>query len=189
MRVAGQRCMRSLAQLGVAFQLPLQAPGRIATPVVVPSMEFAGLLVRQPHGAHAPVMDCHMAFALAHHAGMLKALGIRGLLTAGFYQNRRARLRGRTLPMLSRHALGLAVDIRAFITHDGRILPVTNYHSEPLFWRIEAALIAHGQLRAVVTPRNDRGHKSHFHISATMLIDGQRPERSVDVAEILRLIK
>lgn len=189
MRVAGERCMQSLTLVGIAFQTQQHAPGRIATPVVVPSMNFAGLAVRQLHGTRAPVMDCHMALALARHASMLKSLGIRGLVVAGFFQNRRARLRGRTLPILSRHALGLAVDIRAFVTDDGRTLSVRDYDREPLFQRVETELISHGQLRAVVTPHSDLGHRSHFHISATMLIDGQRPEASVNVAEILRMTK
>lgn len=187
MRLGGERCMQALMLAGVGFEPEQAAPAMIATPVVVPSMEFAGLAVRQLFGERAPVMDCHMALALARHATALRTLGIRAVLVAGFYQNRRARLGGRTLPILSRHALGLAVDIRGFVTDDGRTLSVLDYAHEPLFRQVEAALLSSRQLRAVVTPRNDRGHKNHFHISAMMSIDGQQPDQSVDVAEILAL--
>ena len=194
MQLAGERCMQDLRLAGVVFEPRSRSSGKaprngkIATPVVVPSMEFGGLQVRQVFGDRAPVMDCHMALALVRHARTLEVHGVRGLVAAGFYQNRRARLAGRTLPILSRHALGLAVDVRGVVTDAGQTLWVQDYHREPLFRRIEEALISGGQLRAVVTPGNDRAHKNHFHISATMMIDGQQPDRSVGVQEILELV-
>ena len=79
--------------------------------------------------------------------------------------------------------------MRGVTTEDGRTLWVQDYHHEPLFPRLEAALISGGQLRAVVTPGNDRAHKNHFHISATMMIDGQQPDRSVGVQDILEFAR
>lgn len=189
MRLGGEHCMQSLLLAGVDFEPRPQAVGKIATPVVVPSMTFSGLSVRQVFGERAPVMDCHMALALVRHSRALQSLGIREILAAGFFQNRQARLGGRTLPMLSRHALGLAVDIRGFVTTDGRTLAVQSYETEPLFQHVESALLSSKRLRAVVTPGNDRGHKNHFHISAMMLIEGQQPDEPIDVAEILALVR
>ena len=186
MRESGDRCLAALSSAGVDYRRTARPLGKIVTPVVVPSMVFAGLRIEQVHATRrAAVMDCHMALTLAQHAPLLSELGIRSLIVAGFYQNRRARLRGRSVELLSRHALGLAVDIRALVTREGETLSVRHNYRHPLFGRLEDALTEHGQLRAVVSPRNDPAHRGHLHISAKMTIDATQPDPSVDIAELL----
>lgn len=189
MRYSGDRCIAALADAGVAFHVSPRSPGKIATPVIVPSMTFGALSVRQIHGRQAPVMDCHMALALAQHADLLSELGVRELVVAGFYQNRRARLRGRSVALLSRHALGLAVDIRAFSMADGRTLSVKDDYQEPVLGQLEQALAGSGQLRAVVTPGNDPAHRDHFHISAMMTIDPMEPDTFVQMEDLLAQLR
>lgn len=189
MRLSGERCLLALDQAGVNYRRKQHSVGKIATPVVVPSMNFAGLSVRQVYAKGAPVMDCHMALALAQQAPAVRALGIRELVVAGFYQNRRARLRGRSLPILSRHALGLAVDIRALVTEQGESLSVLKDYRHPVFARFEQVLSTGGLLRAVVTPGNDPAHRNHFHISARMPIAGHPADESVDVRTLLAQVR
>lgn len=185
MRQSGERCLAALTEAQVAYERPSRPLGKVVTPVVVPSMEFAGLRVRQMFRRRIPVMDCHMALSLAQHAPLLSELGIRELLVSGFYQNRQARLGGRSIGMLSRHALGLAVDIRALVTEEGKTLWVLRDYDHPLFEQVEATLLERGELRALVSPRNDPAHRNHLHISAKMTIDDSAPDLSIDIAELL----
>jgi hypothetical protein len=181
----GERCIRELSATGLAFQRVASPVGKIVAPVVVPSMTFGGLEVRSAHARRTPVMDCHLALSLVQHGSMLTALGVRVLVVGGFHTERRARLQGRSLNILSRHALGLAVDVRAFVTLRGRTLTVLHHYHHPLVQRVEHVLTAAGGLRAVVTPGNDRAHRDHFHLSAKMTIDDAHPDPSVQVAELL----
>lgn len=190
MRDRGRRCLAALDRAGVQHELLTRSVGRVATPVVVPEMRFGGLLVRPVYRrTRPPVMDCHMALTLVQHAPLLVELGVRELVTGGFYRNRRARLRGQSVALLSRHALGLAVDIRAFVFSDGRALSVKRDYRHPLLGRIEHVLAGSGGLRALVTPKNDRNHRNHFHISAKMTLDDAHPDDMVDIAELFRRVQ
>ena len=183
----GERCLSELTATGLAFRRVTHPVGKIVTPVVVPSMTFGTLSVVSPFARRPPVMDCHLALSLMQHGGVLTSLGVRALVVGGFHTERRARLRGRSLNILSRHALGLAVDIRGFITSDGRTLRVSRDYRDPLVQDVERAVTATGGFRAVVTPGNDRAHRDHFHVSAKMTIDDAHPDPSVQVSELLAL--
>ncbi|MGD8859306.1 MAG: hypothetical protein PVI30_04790 [Myxococcales bacterium] len=87
MRESGSRCLSAPAAAGVHYRLA-RTSARIATPVVIPDMAFAGLAVHQVWARRPPVMDCHMALALAQHARLLASVGVREMVTAGFYQPR-----------------------------------------------------------------------------------------------------
>ena len=189
MQDSRMRCLAALDAAGVEYAPVNQPLGKVAAPVVVPAMQFAGLSVRLGHTHRPPLMDCHMALSLAQHAPLLAELGIRELVVTGFYQNRRARLGGRRIGLLSRHALGLAVDITALVLDDGTTVSVQHDYAHPVFAKLEEALVKHGQLRAVVTPRNDQGHRDHLHWSAKMTIDPQSPDPSIEVADLLQQLQ
>src|SRR5690606_26410124 len=116
------RCLTELTASGVQFVQTRAPVGKINTPVVVPSMRFGALEVLPVYARRAPVMDCELALSLVQHAEALAAAGVRTLVVAGFHTERRARLHGRSLNIMSRHSLGLAVDVRGFVTHAGRKL-------------------------------------------------------------------
>lgn len=186
MRESGARCLEALAAAGVEVLRVEHPVGKIATPIRVPSMSFGGLRVESEHPVAAPVMDCELARSLTRQAAPLRALGVHGLVVGGIYRARRARLRGRSVNLLSRHALGLAVDVRAFITRRGHRLSVRRHYGHPLVQRVDALLRDGDEFRAVVTPRSDRAHRDHIHLSAKMTIDAAHPDASVDLAELLR---
>lgn len=179
------RCLAELTASGVRFERAKKPVGKINTPVVVPSMRFGALEVVPVYEKRAPVMDCQLALSLVQHAEVLATAGVRTLVVAGFHTERRARLHGRSLNIMSRHSLGLAVDIRGFVTHTGQTLTVLRDYAHPLVQRVESALKATGGFRAVVTPGNDPAHQNHFHLSAKMTIDSAHPDPSVEVAELL----
>ena len=184
----GRRCLSELAATRTPFARLNQTVGKISMPVTVPAMVFGGLAVRPIRGAdRAIVMDCHLALSLVQQGPRLAELGIRAIIVGGIHDDRRARLGGRSLNILSRHAVGLGVDIRAFETSDGRVLSVSRHYGHPLLQQVEATLNALDSFRAVVTPGNDRGHHNHFHLSAKMTIDAARPDETVDVASVLKL--
>ncbi|HTM22543.1 MAG TPA: extensin family protein [Kofleriaceae bacterium] len=165
MKAAGERCVKELDQLGVAWK-PAPATNKVTTPIYVPSMTVRGLVL-EPIWRKGPfVMDCHLALALAHHAETLQQLGVRALRFSSIHSYRNVRKRHRTWPMLSRHAIGLAMDVYEISFTDGRTLVVErDYRKEPILRQIEEALRGSHYLRGLLTPGNDpRSHHDHFHI-------------------------
>jgi hypothetical protein len=68
---------------------------------------------------------------------------------------------------LSRHALGLAIDIRSFVDADGRKAVVLEDYplGDALLLDAEEALSGTGAFRTILTPRNDpQSHDDHFHL-------------------------
>ena len=186
---SGERCLAELAATGTEAQVVARVVGKIATPVVVPSMTFGGIRVRPVHRGRLPVMDCHMALSLVREGPVLAAAGIRALIVGRFHSDRRARLGGRSLNIMSRHALGLGVDILGFKTRDGQRLTVEQHYRHPVVQAVEAALNAHGAFRATITPGNDRAHRNHFHLSAKMTIDESHPDETTSVAQLLEAVR
>lgn len=161
----GRRCLRELRALGVRFT---QAPRRrmIATPVVVPSMTFGQLRLTPTYRKPPFIMDCRLARAFATHADLLVALGIRELRFSSIYDYRRVRLRRRVHRALSRHALGLAVDVFEVVLENGTKVDVDkDYWSSPPLIVAELALRASGGFRAILSPAIDPvSHNDHLHI-------------------------
>jgi hypothetical protein len=165
MAADGRRCLDRLDRLGVAWE---EGPPKrkVATPVVVPDMDFAGLKVRPLYGTPPYVIDCHLAETLAAAAApALKAAGVTELRVSSLHEYRT--VRGRRI--LSRHAVGLAVDIFEFVTEDGAVRRVKGAYwaKDGLLRRIERRLKETGLFRGPLTPGNDRrGHHDHFHLEA-----------------------
>ena len=71
--------------------------------------------------------------------------------------------------MLSRHALGIALDIVSFVDDSGREVNVKKDYrrDDELLLGIERAVNDSGQFRLLLTPKNDpKSHADHFHLEA-----------------------
>ncbi len=160
----GDRCKAHLTELGVKWEVG-QAERKIATPIVVPDMKFGGIelvpLWRKPPF----VMDCHMAEAWAEKGGpALAAIGVEKVVFSTIYKYRNVD----GMNVLSRHALGLAMDVYQFITTDGKTHVVLGDYrrGDTVLHDIENTSNATGGYRMLLTPGNDRGHYDHFHFEA-----------------------
>jgi hypothetical protein len=117
------------------------------------------------------VMDCRLARALARQAGWLAALGIRELRFSSIHHVRPVRLRGGELSSLSRHALGLAIDVFEVGLADGRRLIVEQDYwcCLPVLPLAEFYLRLGGGFRAILSPAVDpESHADHLHLEATV---------------------
>ena len=112
------------------------------------------------------VMDCHLALAFAEEgAPALRTLGVKELRFSSIYAWREVAGKG----ALSRHALGLAMDVFSFVTDDDVVREVeTEYaKADPVLLGVEKAIAATGSYRMLLTPGNDpRHHHDHFHFEA-----------------------
>lgn len=169
MLATGRRCQADLDALGIVWRSGPDAR-KVVTPVVLPDMAL-GPVALTPTFRHGPfVMDCHLARALARHASDLAALGIAELRFSTIHEYRSIRVRGRTGPRpLSRHALGLAIDLFEVVTTDGRRLVVErDFRGEdPLLRDLEAVFAADPFFRGPLSPRTaPRSHRDHIHLEA-----------------------
>ncbi|HYU14546.1 MAG TPA: extensin family protein, partial [Candidatus Acidoferrum sp.] len=171
----GRQCLRELRELGVRFK---RAPRRrmIATPVVVPDMTFGPVVFKPTYRRPPFVMDCRLARAFAVHAGVLASVGIRELRFSSIYDFRRVRLHHRVHRALSRHALGLAVDVFEVVLATGaRLVVRKDYWSSPALMVAELALRATGDFRAILSPAVDpESHGDHLHMEVKV----EEPERA-----------
>ena len=168
MRAAGKACTDELGRRGVAWK-PAKAERKITTPITVPAMVFGGVKLVPTFRKPPFVMDCQLARALTIHGEALYARGVRELHFSRIYGYTQVRTRGRTLSALSRHALGLAVDIRAVVDDTGHKGVVLDDYlaGDALLAAVEAYLNDSGGFRMVLTPRNDpKSHYDHFHVEA-----------------------
>lgn len=170
MKTAGQRCLEELDALGVEYERA-KPVNKIATPIVVPSMKL-GEIALQPKYRKGPfVMDCHLARGLAKHSLALHMLGVSALRFSQIHDYRHVQRNGRRTNILSRHAIGLAMDVRGIVLADGTELDVEDdYGAGPNALHAVEALMANAEeFRTPLTPANDpRGHDDHFHFEARM---------------------
>ncbi|MBP8806403.1 MAG: extensin family protein [Kofleriaceae bacterium] len=170
MRTAGVACQAELDRLQVTWK-PGKKERKIATPVVVPAMVFGGVAVKPTFRRPPFVMDCHMALALARHGKELYARGVREIWFSRIHGYTRVRTGGRQTRSLSRHALGLAIDIRAVVDDTGRKAVVLDDYpkDDPILLAVEQYFNDSGGFRTVLTPKNDpESHDDHFHVEAVI---------------------
>jgi len=168
MTAAAHACEQRLDELGVAWQ-PATAKGHVVDPIVVPGGEIGGIAYVEPGAKQPLVMDCQLVLALATFAPRLYELGVREVRVASAYRWSKVRVGGKTKELLSRHALGLALDVASFVNDDGREAVVArDYKSDDeLLLDIERAIDDSSLFRTVLTPKNDPiSHSDHFHIEA-----------------------
>ncbi len=179
MRQAGSQCLDDLTAMGVKWERGKKTK-KIATPVVVPDMEFGGVKVKSWWRKGPHVIDCHLALALAHFAPQLHALGVREIKFSSLYRYDHVTSHGVKRKTLSRHALGLAMDVRSFTDAAGNeAIVVEDYNDgNELLLRIEQFFNESGGFRTVLTPRNDpASHDDHFHIEVKVdyAVEAKKP--------------
>ena len=167
---AGRRCLDDLRHLGVHFRR-VHRRRLIATPVRVRGLRFGELTLKPTYRKPPFVMDCRLARALAESADRLVELGVRQLRFSSIYDYRRVRMHHQELPRLSRHALGLAVDVFGVVLSDGsRMMVVDDYWSlDPRLLLVEATLRQSGLYREILSPSADPdSHGDHIHLEAAV---------------------
>lgn len=173
MAAKGKACTDELDLLGIGWQ-PAPAQPKVATPITLTKLELGGVKLVSTFRKPPHVMDCHLALGLATYGVQLYALGVREIHFSRIYGYTQVRAHGVTKPALSRHALGLAIDVRAIVDDTGhKAVVVDDYlKDDPLLLRVEDFLNDSGGFRTVLTPRNDpESHYDHFHVEVNVDYD------------------
>lgn len=166
MAEAGKACTDELDTLGIAWKAA-KKERKIATPITLPVMELGGVKLVSVYRTGPHVMDCALALGLAHHLPALYTAGVRELHFSRIHDYSKVRVGGKELRSLSRHALGLAIDVRSFVDKDGRKAVVFDDYplGDALLLEVEKTLGDSGGFRTILTPRNDpQSHDDHFHL-------------------------
>jgi hypothetical protein len=166
MKKVGLACLDELDTLGVAWK-KAPAARKVTTPITLTAMELAGVRLVSTYRKGPFVMDCHLALGLARFAPTLYEAGIRELHFSRIHDYTQVRVNGDVLRALSRHALGIAIDIRAFVDDSGRKAVVIDDYprGDEMLLSVERQLNEAGTFRTVLTPSNDpASHDDHFHV-------------------------
>jgi hypothetical protein len=172
MKAEGARCLEALETAGIAFEEASPAL-KINTPIVLPALAVGELSLVPLRGKGPHRMDCQLALALHEVAPALRELGVKALRFRALHDYRNVRKNGRTTKILSRHAIGLAMDVWEFEFDDGTIAVVErDFASDPRLAAVVAAFDAHEAFRTPLSPVNDpSGHGDHVHIEAHLRLD------------------
>lgn len=173
MLAAARACEAKLDELGVGWT-PAKAEGRVVDAIALADGAVGGIAYVGAYGAKTPVMDCQLVAALATVAPRLYELGVREVRFGSIYRWSKVRVGGKTKDALSRHALGLAIDVVSFVDDRGREAIVKRDYKagDELLRAIERAIDDSGAFRTVLTPHNDPiSHADHFHIEANPAYD------------------
>jgi hypothetical protein len=165
---AGEQCTAALDAAGIGWR-PAPPEGKIVTPIILDSMLIGGIDYHPVFRKPPFPMDCHLALALATHSPTLYALGVRKVNFGSIYRFTKVRAYGKTKNVLSRHALGLAMDVVSFEDEGGVVRVVEQDYplGDELLVSVEQTLNGSGGFRTVLTPRNDpASHHDHFHVEA-----------------------
>jgi hypothetical protein len=173
---AGVQCEAKLDELGVAWKSATRE-GHVVEPITLADATLGGIEY-VPVGGKLPAMDCQLALALASFGPNLYELGVRQVRVGSIYRWSKVRVGGKTKDMLSRHALGLAMDVVSFVDDAGREAVVGKDYKagDELLISIEHAIDDTSAFRTVLTPANDPiSHADHFHIEANPDYSDDRP--------------
>lgn len=170
-------CLRLLRALKVPFTR-LKGVKGVATPVRIQGNAIGRTRYLPRYPSNTMVMDCRLAVALYRAGEIFKANEISAVVFSNFYSWRHVETSGR----LSRHALGLAVDVHALVDLKGGRLEVLGDYEKGLgkgktcegrartlkgrmLRDLACDLDASGLFEVVLTPDYDKGHENHLHIS------------------------
>jgi hypothetical protein len=166
MKAEGDACKKRLDELGIAWK-DAPAQDKVATPIYVPEMEIGGVKITPIWRKPPFVMDCILAQAFAEQgAPALRALGVKEIRFSSIYSYREVADKP---GVLSRHALGLAIDVWEFVDDAGATHVVKSDYpaGDALLHSIEKAVNDTGGYRMLLTPGNDpKHHDDHFHFEA-----------------------
>jgi hypothetical protein len=171
-----EACEARLAELGLSTA-PAKKHGRVLTPLQAPA-EIGGITYTPVYSKNQ-VFDCQLVLALATFAPRLYELGVREVRYGSAFRWSKVRVAGKTKNILSRHALGIALDIVSLVDDTGDEAKVKGDYrrGSELLRAFERAVNDSGQFRVLLTPKNDpRSHHDHFHLEAN-------PDYSDDVEE------
>lgn len=168
-------CQQQLTAAGVAWQ-PAKTEGRIVAPLTIDAaadgaLMLGGIKYTSAYRKGPHKLDCQLALALEEVGKDLHAAGVREIKFGSIFRWTNVRVNGETRPFLSRHALGIAMDIVSFFDATGREANVkTDYPAgDPLLLAVETTVGASGRFRTVLTPKNDPvSHADHFHIEVAV---------------------
>lgn len=166
MLLAADDCERQLDELGVSYK-PAKPTGRVVRPLTIEG-DIGGITYTPVYSKHQ-VFDCQLVLALAQFAPQLHELGVREVKFGSAFRNTKVRVAGKTKNILSRHALGIALDIVALVDAEGREANVKRHYKrgDELLLAVERAVNDSGRFRILLTPRNDpKSHHDHFHLEA-----------------------
>ena len=166
METAADACELQLDELGVAYK-PAKPVGKVVRPMSIEG-DLGGVMYTPLHGNNH-IFDCQLVLTLAQIAPRLYELGVREVKFGSVFRNTKVRVAGKTKNVLSRHALGIALDIVSFVDAEGREASVEKdyKHDDELLLGIERAVNESGKFRLLLTPRNDpKSHHDHFHLEA-----------------------
>jgi hypothetical protein len=161
-------CEHALDAANVAWK-PASREGHIADAVTIEDATLGGIAYVPVYGKGPYKLDCQLALALHTIGPELYAAGVREVHFGSIYRWSNVRVGGKTKNVLSRHALGLAMDVVSFVDDSGREANVAKDYrnGDPLLLEVEKAINASSSFRLVLTPKNDPiSHKDHFHIEA-----------------------
>ncbi|MFT3699287.1 MAG: extensin family protein [Kofleriaceae bacterium] len=170
MRTVEGNCEAELADNHVAFRRSGEL-GKIVDPIESPAMQFGGIAYHSKWDKPPFVIDCQLGRMLVHLGPKLAQLGVTDVTFGSLYRNTLVRFGGKTGTALSRHALGLAMDITSFKTRDGKDHVVkTDYTTgDALLLAIEELVDHDRDFRILLTPKNDPiSHADHFHLEASV---------------------
>jgi hypothetical protein len=166
MKTEGDACKEKLTELGVKWKKGPKTR-KIATPIVLEDMTLGGVKVESWWREGPHVMDCHLAVGLETFNKGLYALGVREIKFSSIYRYDKVTVYGHEKNILSRHALGLAMDIHSMTDEAGNEAVVKDDYKKgnELLLNVEQYLNDSGGFRTVLTPRNDpESHDDHFHV-------------------------
>jgi hypothetical protein len=168
-------CKEQLDTLGVKWKAA-KSEGRMVSALTVdPDADgyivLGGIRYKSAWRNPPYKMDCQLALALEHFGKDLHAVGVREVKFGSIFRWTNVRVNGETKPILSRHALGIAMDIVSFSDETGREANVKIDYplGDPLLLAVEAAVTESGKFRTLLTPANDpASHSDHFHIEVAV---------------------
>lgn len=170
MKRASAACEQEITDAGITFQ-PAPPLGVIVDPIRLPVMSIGGISYVPAWDKGPFTLDCQLVRVLAKLGPELENLGVREVRFGSIYRNTLVRVHGQTKNILSRHALGLAMDIKAFVDDTGRVADVELDYlkGDPLLHAIEDTVNRMSDFRIILTPANDPlSHADHFHIEASV---------------------
>lgn len=174
MLAAETTCKARLDELGVVWKAA-KPEGRIVAALTVTddggAMTLGGITYTSAYRKGPHKLDCQFALALHHFGPDLYAAGVRSVKFGSIYRWTNVRVNGETKNILSRHALGIAMDIVSMTDETGREANVEKDYpnGDPLLLAVETAVSASGKFRVLLTPKNDPvSHHDHFHIEVAV---------------------
>ncbi len=174
MLAAETACKAELDAAGLAWKAA-SPEGRIVAALTVTAddgtMTLGGITYVSAYRKGPHKLDCQLALALHQFGTDLYAAGVRTVKFGSIYRWTNVRVNGETRNILSRHALGIAMDIVSFTDEAGREANVEKDYpaGDPLLLAVETAAAASGKFRVLLTPKNDPvSHHDHFHIEVAV---------------------